>query len=164
MKVSRLVHIQEDKPTQEDRRVYGKISADTNGPDRRESGKSYIIVGATGGNTKDGIDKQCRVEGWSKITGSGYEKRPICSHTHRRPQISEPTPQNRAPTSNPIFWPNFRKGPWKRNSFTTGDRIKPVTTYGVVPSEPTPKKSHDNTYGPHVIAFDELRVRPCSRV
>ncbi|KAG5335980.1 hypothetical protein C0989_012433 [Termitomyces sp. Mn162] len=45
-----------------------------------------------------------------------------------RPQTSDPTPQKIAPTRRPIFWLSLRNGPLKPNSFTTGARIKPVTT------------------------------------
>lgn len=46
---------------------------------------------------------------------------------HLRPQTSEPTPQNAAPTRRPRFWPSLSHGPSKLNSMTTGERMRPVT-------------------------------------
>src|SRR6267378_4098229 len=44
------------------------------------------------------------------------------------PQISHPKLQNMAPTSNPIFEASDRNGLLKWNSFTVGERIRPVTS------------------------------------
>ena len=48
---------------------------------------------------------------------------------HFRPQTSQPTPQNAAPTSRPMFCASLRNGPWKLNSFTTGVKMRPDTIY-----------------------------------
>ena len=48
---------------------------------------------------------------------------------HFLPHTSQATPQKAAPTRRPIFWPSLRNGPWNPNSFTTGERMRPVTIY-----------------------------------
>lgn len=48
--------------TQEDSRVNGKVSSDTNRPNGRECGKGDIILRATSCNSENSIDKQCDVE------------------------------------------------------------------------------------------------------
>ena len=55
--------------------------------------------------------------------------RSMFEFAHFRPQMSQPTPQNAAPTSRPIFCASLRNGPWKLNSFTTGVKMRPDTIY-----------------------------------
>ena len=45
--------------------------------------------------------------------------------THLLPQISQPKPQNIAPTKRPMFCAKERNGPLKWNSFIAGLRMSP---------------------------------------
>ena len=49
--------------------------------------------------------------------------------SYRLPQISQPKPQNTAPTSKPAFAAKLKNGALKVNSSMTGARIRPVINY-----------------------------------
>ena len=60
---------------------------------------------------------------------SQEELKASCIMSYRLPQISQPKPQNIAPTSKPALAAKLKNGALKVNSSVTGARIRPVINY-----------------------------------